>query len=149
MANQGTSTGVQAAIAAADENFMAAFNRGDAAELADLYTENGQLLPTGSDFVIGKEAIQTFWQGAIDMGIKTARLETVEAVLLNKGQTLISFLWPAQNPELLKQLTESGATDTYKVVLGRPLSQKPTADVTINLNNTDGQLTAVDDANGS
>ena len=43
MANQGTSTGVQAAIAAADENFMAAFNRGDAAGLADLFTEK----PTG------------------------------------------------------------------------------------------------------
>ena len=79
MTNQGTSTGIQGAIAAADENFMATFNRGDAAGLADLYTENGQLLPTGSDFVTGKVAIQTFWQGAMDMGIKTARLETVEA----------------------------------------------------------------------
>jgi uncharacterized protein (TIGR02246 family) len=79
MTNQGTSTGIQAAIAAADENFMAAFNRGDAAGLADFYTENGQLLPTGSDFVTGKAAIQAFWQGAMDMGIKTARLETVEA----------------------------------------------------------------------
>ena len=79
MANQGTSTGVQAAIEAAVEKFMAAFNRGDAAALADLYTENGQLLPTGSDFVTGKAAIQAFWQGAIDMGIKSARLETVEA----------------------------------------------------------------------
>ena len=79
MANQGTSTEVQAAIEAADEKFMAAFNRGDAAALADLYTENGQLLPTGSDFVTGKAAIQAFWQGAIDTGIKSARLETVEA----------------------------------------------------------------------
>ena len=79
MANQSTSTGVQAAIAAVNENFMAAFNRWDAAGLADFYTENGQLLPTGSDFVTGKAAIQAFWQGAMDMGIKTARLETVEA----------------------------------------------------------------------
>ena len=79
MTNQSTTTEVQEAIATADENFMAAFNRGDAAGLADFYTENGQLLPTGSDFVTGKAAIQTFWQGAMDMGIKTARLETVEA----------------------------------------------------------------------
>jgi len=80
MANQGTPTGVQAVIAAANENFMAAFNRGEAAGLADFYTENGQLLPTGSDFVTGKAAIQAFWQGAMDMGIKkTVRLETVEA----------------------------------------------------------------------
>jgi uncharacterized protein (TIGR02246 family) len=80
MANQGTSTGVQAAIAAVNENFMAAFKRGDAAGMVDFYTENGQLLPTGSDFVTGKVAIQAFWQGAMDMGItKTLRLETVEA----------------------------------------------------------------------
>ena len=79
MANQDTSSGIRAAIEAADEKFMAAFNRGDAAALADLYTENGQLLPTGSDFVTGKAAIQAFWQGAMDMGIKSARLEIVEA----------------------------------------------------------------------
>ncbi|UCE53445.1 MAG: DUF4440 domain-containing protein [Desulfobacterales bacterium] len=79
MTNQSTSTGIQEAIAAADEKFMETFNGGDAAGLADLYTENGQLLPTGSDFVTGTVAIQAFWQGAMDMGIKTAKLETVEA----------------------------------------------------------------------
>jgi uncharacterized protein (TIGR02246 family) len=78
MTNQGTSSKIQAAIEAADEVFMATFNRGDAAALADLYTENGQLLPAGSDFVTGKEAIQNFWQGAMDMGIKSAKLETIE-----------------------------------------------------------------------
>ena len=78
MTNQSTSTEVQAAIVAANENFMATFNRGDAAGMGDLYTENGQLLPTGSDFITGKMAIQTFWQGAMDMGITTAKLETVE-----------------------------------------------------------------------
>jgi uncharacterized protein (TIGR02246 family) len=79
MANQDTSTRVQAAIAAVNENSMAAFKRGDAAGMADFYTENGQLLPTGSDFVTGKAAIQAFWQAAIDMGIaKTVRLEIVE-----------------------------------------------------------------------
>jgi len=80
MANQGTSTEVQAAIAAVNENFMAAFKRGDAAGLADFYTENGQLLPTGRDFVTGRAAIQASWQATMDRGIvKTVRLETVEA----------------------------------------------------------------------
>jgi uncharacterized protein (TIGR02246 family) len=78
MTNQGTSTEIRAAIEAADEIFMATFNRGDAAALADLYTENGQLLPVGSDFVTGKEAIRNFWQGVMDMGIKSAKLETIE-----------------------------------------------------------------------
>ena len=78
MTDHGTSSEVRAAIEAADEVFMATFERGDTAALADLYTENGQLLPAGSDFVTGKEAIQNFWQGTMEMGIKSAKLETIE-----------------------------------------------------------------------
>jgi uncharacterized protein (TIGR02246 family) len=66
------------AIAAANQNFMASFARGDAAGMAALYTTNGQLLPTHSDFVTGTKAIQGFWQAVIDMGIKEATLETLE-----------------------------------------------------------------------
>ena len=43
-----------------------------------LYTENGQLLPPNSDIVTGHSAISAFWQGVMDMGIKTAKLESVE-----------------------------------------------------------------------
>jgi ketosteroid isomerase-like protein len=79
MTDQGNSTGIHEAIAAADQKFTETFNGGDAAGLVHLYTENGQLLPPGSDLVTGAVAIQAFWQGAMDMGIKNARLETVEA----------------------------------------------------------------------
>lgn len=71
---QSTSTEVRAAIAAADENFMAAFNRGDAAGVAALYTEDGQMLPPNSDFVKGKQAVQGFWQAVMDMGIKGVKI---------------------------------------------------------------------------
>ncbi|KPK04105.1 MAG: hypothetical protein AMJ56_18035 [Anaerolineae bacterium SG8_19] len=57
---------------------MVNFNRGDAAGMADLYTDDGQVLPPNSDFVIGKEAIQAFWQALMDMGIKEAKLDIVE-----------------------------------------------------------------------
>ena len=100
MTNQGTSTEVQAAIAAFNENFMATFKRGDAAGLADFYTENGQLLPTRSDFVTGRAAIQAFWQAAMDMGRKTVRLEIVETE--GHGDTAIeigkyTLSWEAGN----------------------------------------------------
>ena len=100
MANQGPSSEVQAAIAAVNENFMAAFKRGDAAGLANFYTENGQLLPTGSDFVTGRAAIQAFWQAAMDTGRKTVRLEIVEAE--GHGDTAIeigkyTLSWEAGN----------------------------------------------------
>ena len=74
-----TSTGIRDAIVAANENFMAAFNGGDAAGLAALYTEKGQLLPPNSYFVTGQQAIQGFWQALFDMGIKEVKLEIVEA----------------------------------------------------------------------
>jgi uncharacterized protein (TIGR02246 family) len=71
--------GIREALAAANKDFMAAFKRGDAAGLAALYTETGQVLPPNGDVVAGTEAIQAFWQAVMDMGIKAARLEIVEA----------------------------------------------------------------------
>ena len=75
---QSTSTEVRGAIAAANENFMAALKRGDAAGMAALYTENGQVMPPNGDFVTGKQAVQMFWQALMDMGIKEAKLEIIE-----------------------------------------------------------------------
>jgi uncharacterized protein (TIGR02246 family) len=69
---------VPAAIAAVNQKFMESFARQDAAGIAALYTAEGQLLPGNSDFVVGPAAIQGFWQGAMDMGLKTAKLESVE-----------------------------------------------------------------------
>jgi ketosteroid isomerase-like protein len=75
---QSSSTAIRDAIAAAIEKFMAAFSRGDAAGCAALYTEQGQLLPPNSDVIAGKQAIQTFWQSAMHMGITAVKLETAE-----------------------------------------------------------------------
>jgi uncharacterized protein (TIGR02246 family) len=65
-------------IQTANEIFMSTFARGDAAGMGALYTENGQLLPANSDFVTGRKAIEGFWKGAMDMGIKSAKLETID-----------------------------------------------------------------------
>ncbi|MBT8047194.1 MAG: Re/Si-specific NAD(P)(+) transhydrogenase subunit alpha [Xanthomonadales bacterium] len=45
-----------------------------------------------------------------DIILKVRGPEEAEANRLKAGQTLISFLWPAQNSELLQQLTERGVT---------------------------------------
>lgn len=75
---QSTSTDIRHAIGAANRDFMAALSRGDIASAAAAYTEQGVVLPPNSEVVAGKQAIQTFWQGAINMGIKTVTLETNE-----------------------------------------------------------------------
>jgi NAD(P) transhydrogenase subunit alpha len=45
-----------------------------------------------------------------DIVMKVRGPDDEEAKRLKSGQTLISFLWPAQNPELLQQLTDQGVT---------------------------------------
>ncbi len=84
---QPTPNNVRDAIAAVNDNLMVTFSRGDAAGLADLYTEDGQVLPPNSDIVKGKQAIQGFWQVNMEMGIKEVKFETVE--LESHGDTAI------------------------------------------------------------
>ncbi len=71
-------TGAQEAIAEAYQKFMSAFEQGDAGGVAAMYTEDGQLLPPGSNIITGKEGIEAFWAGAMEMGIKRAELDTLE-----------------------------------------------------------------------
>lgn len=58
--------------------FVAAFNAGDGATVASLYTEDAALYPPGGEPVHGRAAIQTFWQGAIDSGMKIDDLHAIE-----------------------------------------------------------------------
>ena len=71
-------TNVRRAIEAANEQFMDAFRRGDAAALAGLYSEQGQAFPPNGDIAQSRRAIQDVWQAAMDAGIKGARLNTLE-----------------------------------------------------------------------
>ena len=69
---------VRSQIEAGNREFMAAFAKRDAAAVAALYTDGGQLLPPNSEVVRGHEAIREFWQGAMTLGLTGATLETVE-----------------------------------------------------------------------
>ena len=65
-------------IEAVNSQFMAAFKKGDAAAIAGLYTDHGQLFPANSDIITGSDAIREFWQGAFGLGLSGATLETGE-----------------------------------------------------------------------
>ena len=65
-------------ITASNNAFMTAFNQGDAAGVAALYTESGKVMASNMDFMIGKQAVQEVFQTLMDMGIKGVNLETVE-----------------------------------------------------------------------
>jgi uncharacterized protein (TIGR02246 family) len=66
------------AIEAANAEFAAVYSRGDAAALAAMYTERGQLFPPNEKIVEGRAAIEKFWKAAMDSGIKTVELKTNE-----------------------------------------------------------------------
>ena len=59
-------------------SFVAAFNAGDGATVAGLYSEDAALYPPGGQRIDGRPAIQTFWQGTIDSGMKIDELHAVE-----------------------------------------------------------------------
>ena len=56
------------AIDAVRNQFADVYNRGDAAGVAALFTEEARLLPPNSDAVVGREAIQAFYQSAFEAG---------------------------------------------------------------------------------
>ena len=60
------------------EQFAKFYNHGDAEGLASLYSEDAKILSPNMDFVEGKNAIQSFWQGALEMGVKSFKNETVD-----------------------------------------------------------------------
>lgn len=73
-ASAGAREGIEAALA----TFAAAFNSGDGAGVAALYTDDAALLPPGEARVDGRAGIEAYWQGAIDAGLTDISLQAVE-----------------------------------------------------------------------
>jgi uncharacterized protein (TIGR02246 family) len=69
---------IRSEIDAANAKWVAAFSKGDAAAVAQLYTERATALPPGAPMAEGRAAIQAFWQGAITDGVKNVTLKTVQ-----------------------------------------------------------------------
>ena len=78
----------EAAVKASAQNWEAGWNAGDGAAIAALYTQDATVMPPASEPVQGREAIQAFWQAAIDATPgSTEDLETVHVQVL--GDTAI------------------------------------------------------------
>ena len=71
----------KAAIQKLEDQWAAAFNKGDASAVAAMYTEDAFVLPPGAEMVKGRAAIEAFWrQAAQQMG--DAKLTTVDVLPL-------------------------------------------------------------------
>lgn len=76
---------LRTAIDAQNAKFAAAYNHGDAAGVAALYTENARTMPPNSKMARGREAIRKSIEKDIQMGAKDLSLTTVS--LEGRGDT--------------------------------------------------------------
>jgi uncharacterized protein (TIGR02246 family) len=68
-----------------NEAAMAASRAQDAAAKASLWTENTRFLPPGQEMIIGRAAVEAFWQSGFDRGVYDLVLESVEVTSLGDG----------------------------------------------------------------
>ena len=60
-----------------NDEWSAAFNKGDSGALAELYTEDAYVLPAGAEMVHGRQAIQDFWANTMKQ-LGDGKLTTVD-----------------------------------------------------------------------
>ncbi len=78
---------IKAEIDAANAKFVAAFDKGDAAAIGQFYTERATALPPGAPMAKGRAAIQAFWQGAIQAGVRNISLKALQVDQFAKIRT--------------------------------------------------------------
>ena len=111
---------------------------GDAANCADdTYREAGaEVVPTAAEL----------WATS-DIVFKVRPPSADEVALLREGATLIGFVWPAQNPELMQQLQARKATVLAIDCLPRQLSRAQKMDALTSMAGISGYRAVIEAAN--
>jgi NAD(P) transhydrogenase subunit alpha len=97
----------------------------------------------GAEIIEGAAAL---W-AASDTVFKVRGPTAEEVALMHEGQTLISFIWPAQNPELMQQLTARKATVLAIDSLPRTLSRAQKMDALTSMAGVSGSRAVIEAAN--
>jgi uncharacterized protein (TIGR02246 family) len=92
-----SSNDIRGAVRRANDAWNSAFNRGDAAAVAALYTDNATVLPPTHAVVKGTDAIRDFWQGLITAGFKEHGIEMIDAEA-DGGLAFATGKWSANGP---------------------------------------------------
>ena len=111
---------------------------GELAQLSDAdYVEAGATIaPTAAEL----------WSGS-DIVFKVRAPTPDEVALMHAGQTLIGFIWPAQNPELMQQLAAKQVTVLSIDALPRTLSRAQKMDALTSMAGVSGYRAVVEAAN--
>jgi uncharacterized protein (TIGR02246 family) len=73
----------KAVIQKLNDEWTAAFNKGDSAAVAAMYAEDAYVLPPGADIVKGRAAIEAFWKQAVQQ-LGDAKLTTIDVLPLGR-----------------------------------------------------------------
>jgi ketosteroid isomerase-like protein len=73
---------IRPAIEEGNRKFGEGFRSVDARAVAELYTDDAILLPPNAGILKGKENVEVFWGGAMQMGVKDVVLSSVELLLM-------------------------------------------------------------------
>ena len=60
------------------QQFQKSIEQADLEVIGNLYGEDAKILPPNMDMLEGKDSIQAFWRGALEMGIKSYQPEILE-----------------------------------------------------------------------
>jgi len=113
----------------------------DAGDLADL--SDDAYVQAGATIASDAAAL---WSGS-DIIFKVRAPTADEVSLMHEGQTLIGFLWPAQNPDLLQQLAAIKVTALSIDALPRTLSRAQKMDALTSMAGVSGYRAVVEAAN--
>ena len=94
----------------------------------------------------GAEVVQDVWPSA-DIIFKVRAPSAAEVGKLRAGQTLVSFIWPAQNPELMQQLAARKVTVLAIDSLPRTLSRAQKMDALTSMAGISGYRAVIEAAN--
>ncbi len=111
---------------------------GELAQLsdADYVAAGASIAPTDAEL----------WSGS-DIVFKVRAPTPDEVALMHEGQTLIGFLWPAQNPELMQLLAAKKVTALSIDALPRTLSRAQKMDALTSMAGVSGYRAVVEAAN--
>jgi uncharacterized protein (TIGR02246 family) len=92
----------KAAIQKLNDEWAAAFNTGDAAAVAAMYTRDAYVLPPGSEMLKGRAAIEAFWKKTAE-AIGDVKLTTIDVKPLGESAAreigTATFMTKAQPPQ--------------------------------------------------
>ena len=69
---------VRDAFTSVCQQFKKSIEQGDVGNIGILYTENAKILPPNMDLLEGRDTVLKFWQGALEMGIKSYEPKIIE-----------------------------------------------------------------------